>query len=211
MPTLRDRFEEIYRSAEWGGDSGEGSRPIYTKGYVEFLNTFLKENAIKSVVDLGCGDWQFSRSIDWGPAAYLGVDVARPIVDANRKMYSRANVRFEECSGDPKELPPADLLLVKDVLQHLSYTNIDRVLASLSNYKFSLITNCVDPKKATVNRDIEDGDFRYLDLRLEPFLLEMEEVFNFERARSGLQRFWRPPYWRKEVLLVRNSTAKISP
>jgi hypothetical protein len=24
---------------------------------------------------VGCGDWSFSRSIDWGMATYVGIDV----------------------------------------------------------------------------------------------------------------------------------------
>jgi SAM-dependent methyltransferase len=48
---------------------------------IEFVRKFIKENAIHSVVDLGCGDWQFSPYIyhDRG-VAYTGYDVVLPVI-----------------------------------------------------------------------------------------------------------------------------------
>ena len=45
------------------------------------MRKFIKENAIQSVVDLGCGDWQFSPYIyhDLG-VAYTGYDVVLPVI-----------------------------------------------------------------------------------------------------------------------------------
>lgn len=45
------------------------------------MRKFIKENAIHSVVDLGCGDWQFSPYIyhDLG-VAYTGYDVVLPVI-----------------------------------------------------------------------------------------------------------------------------------
>src|SRR6478735_6812488 len=68
-------FEHIYRNDLWHGGSGPGSLPSVNRPYVRFLHGFLRANQIQTVVDLGCGDWQFSRRIDWGGARYLGLDV----------------------------------------------------------------------------------------------------------------------------------------
>ena len=48
---------------------------------IEFVRTFIKENSIQSVVDLGCGDWQFSPYIyhDLG-VDYVGYDVVLPVI-----------------------------------------------------------------------------------------------------------------------------------
>jgi hypothetical protein len=75
MSTLQDRFEYIYAANIWGHGSGGGSSPINTRGYRRFLQNFLRKNNIKSVVDLGCGDWQFSHLIDWKGIRYSGFDV----------------------------------------------------------------------------------------------------------------------------------------
>lgn len=48
---------------------------------IEFVRRFIKENSIKSVVDLGCGDWQFSPYIYHDlSVAYVGYDVVLPVI-----------------------------------------------------------------------------------------------------------------------------------
>lgn len=48
---------------------------------IEFVRRFIKENSIKSVVDLGCGDWQFSPYIYHDLfVAYVGYDVVLPVI-----------------------------------------------------------------------------------------------------------------------------------
>src|SRR4051794_34614165 len=67
----RTAFENIYRDANWGtnasgiGNSGTGSTVASTELYRRYLEMFMKEHDIKSVVDAGCGDWEFSQKIDW--------------------------------------------------------------------------------------------------------------------------------------------------
>jgi 2-polyprenyl-3-methyl-5-hydroxy-6-metoxy-1,4-benzoquinol methylase len=199
---MSNRFEQIYATNEWGGGSGEGSFPIHTRGYVDFLQRFLAQRRVTSVVDMGCGDWQFSRSIQWGNINYRGYDVVRSVIEENCRKYSAPNISFHLYSGNAAELPPADLLISKDVLQHLSDESVARVLPSLSRFKYSLLTNCVNPRGTTIPSDIADGDFRYLDLRLPPFNLAATEVFSFTNSMNAIERFFKGPRWSKRVLLV---------
>jgi SAM-dependent methyltransferase len=66
----------------WGAGSGPGSASHETIAYRAFLQGFLQWNRVRSVVDLGCGDWQFSRFIDWSGVDYTGVDVVAPVIEA---------------------------------------------------------------------------------------------------------------------------------
>ncbi|WP_099864626.1 class I SAM-dependent methyltransferase [Pararhizobium haloflavum] len=201
--TMRDRFEEIYRTAEWeGGGSGEGSHPVHTFGYRRFLGRFLRENAIRSVVDLGCGDWQFSRRIDWRGIDYQGFDVVPMVVEANQRRYGSDTIRFE-LAPDFENLPQADLIIAKDVLQHWSNASILDFLPVLQRYRHALITNCVTPDGLSQNSDIADGDFRPVDLRLEPFSMAAEPVYSFRNAQSLVPGI--KPRWRKIVLHRRPS------
>lgn len=202
---MSNRFEQIYATNEWGHGSGEGSLPVHTKGYVAFLQRFLSDNRIASVVDMGCGDWQFSKSIQWGSIRYRGYDVVRQVVERNIEQYSAPNISFHLYSGNPADLPPADLLISKDVLQHLSDGAIAKVLPCLDRFKYSLLTNCVNPVGTTVPTDIVDGDFRYLDLRLPPFNLPAKEVYSFQNAMNPIARLLKAPRWVKRVLLVEGS------
>lgn len=202
-------FEKIYTNNEWGCGSGQGSLPKYTRGYAGFLERFVRERGVRSVVDVGCGDWQFSRYIDWGSASYQGLDVVGSVIEANQRDYAREGVAFTHYSGDPDEVPAADLLIVKDVLQHLADDYVHDFLPVLDRFRYALITNCVDPKGVADNAgEIEDGDFRYLDLRRPPFGVEAAEVFAFEKTMHPLRRLFQRPKWRKSVLLVDNVQAE---
>jgi len=204
---MSSRFEQIYSKNEWGYGSGEGSLPEHNSGYVQFLEDFLGRHAIKSVVEMGCGDWQFSKDIRWGASNYHGFDVVPAVVEFNRRTYARAQVVFSLYSGDPDELPAADLLIVKDVLQHLKDATVQRALVQFPRFRYVLVTNCVNPRGPTVHRDIEDGDFRYLDLRLPPFALRAAEVYSFHPRGNLKERLLNRPRWRKKVLLIESAAS----
>lgn len=199
---LRGKFEEIYANNEWKYGSGEGSRPENTREYVALLEKFLVDHQITSIVDMGCGDWQFSKDVKWGDADYLGYDVVGPVVRRNRRKYKSAKIRFRLYSGDPAELPAADLLIVKDVLQHLSNAAITHFLPHVSRYKYALITNCVNPRGPTEHTDIDHGEFRYLDLRLPPFNVKADELLTYTHAINLVKNPQAKPWWRKMVLLI---------
>jgi len=204
---MNSRFEQIYAKNEWGYGSGEGSLPEHNLGYIQFLESFLVRHGIKSIVEMGCGDWQFSKNIRWGASSYHGFDVVPAVVEFNRSTYTRDQVAFSLYSGDPAELPTADLLIVKDVLQHLNDLTVQRALLHLPRFRYSLVTNCVNPRGLTVHHDIEDGGFRYLDLRLPPFGLKASEVYSFHPRGSLKERLLRRPRWRKKVLLVESAAS----
>ncbi len=64
-------FDEIYNKNIWGFGSGHGSLPSVTKGYRKFLENFIKDNNIKSVVDYGCGDDAKPVFTFTGPKSFL--------------------------------------------------------------------------------------------------------------------------------------------
>lgn len=201
---MQAAFEKVYATNEWGHGSGEGSAPKHTRGYVQFLQAFLKRHQVRSVVDMGCGDWQFSRYVDWTGIQYLGFDLVRSVIDSNQKRFAKPDIQFKCYDGDFSQLPTADLLLVKDVLQHLSNENIRAFFPILNRYRLCLITNCVNPHGPTVSKDIRDGEFRYLDLRLAPYELQAEEVFEFTNHRPGWLGSLVKLRWKKKVLLIDN-------
>jgi len=200
---MRDRFESIYATGEWGIGSGDGSDARDNAGYVKFLQRFLKDQQIKSVVDLGCGDWQTSRFVDWSGIHYRGFDLVRPVIEQNTASFGSPTVEFAVFSGDFADLPAADLLIVKDVLQHWSNETVRGFLPTLQRYPYSLVTNCIFSRGSTANNDITDGGFRRLDMRLPPFSLQAEEMYDYSSSRPLWRRIIGRPVWRKSVLLVR--------
>ena len=69
---MRERFEQIYATNEWHYGSGEGSLPANTVGYRRFLQGFLRNHAITTVTDYGCGDWQVSPEHTPSPQLEIG-------------------------------------------------------------------------------------------------------------------------------------------
>ena len=178
---MKIQFEKIYKEHTWEFGSGEGSLEKHTKGYRQFLQKFLFSNNIKSVVDFGCGDFQFSKLINWDSIQYKGIDIVESVINRNKNIHESINIRFYFSNNNFKNIPNADLLIVKDVLQHWSNQSIIEFLPIIKNYKFVLITNCVgvDPLHKTINNDIEDGSFRCLDLMKPPFSINAQEVYSF--------------------------------
>jgi 2-polyprenyl-3-methyl-5-hydroxy-6-metoxy-1,4-benzoquinol methylase len=138
----REAFETAYRDGRWGFGSGHGSLPRTTRTYRRFLEEFLGANSVRSVLDYGCGDWQFSRLIDWHGATYVGFDVVEPVIERNQQLYGRPGVEFMITPEDPADLPDADLLICKDVLQHLPNSDVQTFLESVApRFPVSLIIN----------------------------------------------------------------------
>ncbi len=126
------------------------------------------------------------------------------VIEANQKNFSSPNVRFQLATGDGSDLPAAELFIAKDVLQHWSNAAVAAFLPNLKKYQYCLLTNCVNPDGETINENIENGGFRYLDLRLAPFGLQAEELLSFTNNRGLVGSFFSKPRWLKKVLLIRN-------
>ena len=170
---LTKTFNRIYSEGVWGrdvggkGTSGSGSTLEITREYRAYLEDFIRKHRVRSIVDAGCGDWSFSSAIDWGGATYLGVDIASDVIEANRSKYQKRGVTFQV--GDiTAELPPADLLISKDVLQHLPDALVHKFITNnlkKGKYKWVLLTN----DRGIGNTDIVAGGYRAIDLSAPPF------------------------------------------
>lgn len=176
-PGTKEAFEAVYGSGRWGladdrrGTSGPGSTMQATLHYRQFLQEFLKSANIKSVVDAGCGDWEFSQSIDWNGIDYKGYDIVPAVIEADKKKYQKPNVQFFVGNVVDDDLPPADLLICKHVLQHIPNADGKKFLAvQVPKYRHSIIVNSVDMVTlSSENADIKPGDYRPLDITKPPF------------------------------------------
>lgn len=163
-----------------GQGSGPGSLPEYTAAYRHLINDLIRTHRARSVLDFGCGDWQFSRLIDWGEALYYGVDVVPELIARLRKEYGAPDRVFFTVDPQDPELPNAvDLVVCKDVLQHLSNAEILRLLERFKVAKRWLLVNDIHPSLAENNKDIATGGYRCLDLSAPPFSLPGKEVYRF--------------------------------
>ena len=86
---MKTIFEEMYQKKIWGGGSGVGSLPEATVRYRAVLQKLLADYHVRSVVDIGCGDWQTGSRVDWTGIEYTGIDIVAEVIEADRKRYGR--------------------------------------------------------------------------------------------------------------------------
>jgi len=183
-------FESIYFNKIWYKGSGSGSLPSNTKSYRNFLEDYIRNNKIKKIIDIGCGNWSFSSLINWFGLEYLGIDVVRSLIGINKKKWSERNIRFQCGDALKMKLPGADLVIIKDVLQHWPNNTIAKFLPGLKKYEHVLIINSIDEiDDMETNGDIRLGQARPVDLSKKPFKQKVEELFVWESWRPG-RRTW---------------------
>ena len=188
--TLREAiFTGSYKKS--GTATPEGSLLVNAKPYIDFLQAFLKENNIRSVVEVGCGDWKVSRYISWGDIQYHGYDIVKSVIEQNKKYGSPA-IKFTHADALSTDLPAADLLLCKDVLQHLSNEDIVAFLAQTPKYKHCLMTNDITnlQQASTDNSPIKTGGYRCLDLNKQPFKAGGIKLFSYASGSNVKQVFY---------------------
>lgn len=189
------QFDVIYDVDRWSNGSGLGSTPEFTKDYREFLQNFFKEHHITSIADVGCGDWQFSRLLDFTGISYTGYDVARKVITYNQEHYQKDNISFVLYDGDFEQIKSAELLICKDVLMHLPSSYIERFIKILPRFKYALITNDINDDPALNNIDLDaPGGYRQLSLTIAPFNLKAQRVMLIKGVPGEA--------YDKEVLLV---------
>ena len=149
---LRDRnlspahvFSDIYENNLWGGKkgefcSGEGSSLSANIVYCDYVKSFIADHHIKSVLDIGCGDFQVSRNIVASHFDYIGVDVVAPLIERNQRKFANDHISFRSLDVIKDELPRVDLVLIREVLQHLSNQQISAILAKVETAPYVIIT-----------------------------------------------------------------------
>jgi 2-polyprenyl-3-methyl-5-hydroxy-6-metoxy-1,4-benzoquinol methylase len=176
-PTLVERFSAIYQNRVWLNDrpsgslSGLGSELVNTDKVRRELQPLLTELNTQTLLDVGCGDFLWMKEINL-VCHYIGIDIVEDVIVANDKVYASETRRFQKLDATMDALPKADTVLCREVLFHLSFADIWRVLANIkrSQAVFLIATNDTGLK---YNADIESGDFRLLNLLRAPFHLPL--------------------------------------
>lgn len=163
-------FDDYYKI---GHDSGRGSNVDCTIQYRQTVESFIRLNRVRSVLDVGCGDWQFSNLIPWEyyDVSYTGLDISPFIIDRNTQRFGTDKIKFSVLreASELRRFGEVDLIICKDALQHMPSPMINEFLDIFEGKaKFSLVTNDVYPLEG-FNEDIELGGHRAIDIRDQPF------------------------------------------
>ncbi len=142
---LEQVFSDIYKKNLWGGEagefcSGEGSSLKTNAVYCQYVTEFIARHQIKRVLDVGCGDFQVSSKIVDPGFEYVGLDVVEPLIASNQQKFGKQHISFQCLDVTVDELPQADLILIREVLQHLSNQQINTILEKIKHVPYAIIT-----------------------------------------------------------------------
>ncbi len=170
---LNDRFSEIYKTGVWLQNkeqkslSGLGSEENATSNIIERLSDHLKSLNCQTLLDVGCGDFNWMSRVSMSEH-YIGVDIVDHVIEQNRHDYPEDNREFRVLDATKDPLPKADIIVCREVLFHLSFADAKRLVSNVksSGAKYLIATS---DRSIWFNADIRSGDFRLLNLNKRPF------------------------------------------
>lgn len=184
----KDVMNQIYELKLWGGDdfdfySGTGSHnPNIIDPYLNAIITFLEsQNKSLTVCDLGCGDFNIGKYLTKYTRKYIAIDIVENLIERNKILYKTNNLEFYCLDIAKDKLPPADCVILRQVLQHLSNVEIQNVVKILANYKYVILTEHIPLGEFISNKDIISGQGIRIkqnsgvDILKAPFNLKIKE------------------------------------
>jgi len=151
---IQRAFTNVYNQKGWGdsgGGSGTGSDLDATAKTRVGLKELIKKFNIKSIMDGACGAmvWMsvFLEDLEKEipDITYHGCDVVSHVIEQNKKRFSEKhpNWHFSVCDITRTHFPSSDLIITRQVLQHLSIKFILEYFKNLkaNNIKYVLLEN----------------------------------------------------------------------
>lgn len=145
--TTETVFAEIYKVNQWGGSGGfnSGAGTSVDRVATAYIQTVKEHLARMNLspsrfVDLGCGDFRVGSQIAPLASSYIGGDVVPALVDHLNQTHGNGTTSFRCVDMVLDELPEGDVCFIRQVLQHLSNEQIQRILPKLSRYRCVFIT-----------------------------------------------------------------------
>jgi hypothetical protein len=171
----REIFTNVYQNKLWGESLAENESPFYSglgssdpqivDPYVDTVKQFFSSfQTKKKAVDLGCGDFRVGSRIVDSFDSYIACDVVPELVDFNQRYWQHLPVEFRVVDLAKDEIPTGEVLILRQVLQHLSNDEIYKFIQRIpQGFRFLLLTEHLPSENDFLaNRDKVTGT----DIRL---------------------------------------------
>lgn len=190
--SLTKAFNDIADHNAWGSAeslSGVGSSLNMTARVRDCLGQWIDRYKIKTFMDIPCGDGNWQGHIPGlENIRYYGYDIAdKPIEHARTKNARKPWMSFDHLDLT-ENLPPGkpDIIMVRDVIQHLPLAKGQRMLLNAKNSgaSYLAVTSFTDGK----NIEIPAGSFFLNNVHNAPFNLP-EKI---EACQNNADPKWYP-------------------
>lgn len=192
--SLAKIFQEIYKYNRWSDNetvSGGGSRLDRTVEVRETLPALLAGLGVRTLLDAGCGDMNWLSTLDLGNIEVQACDIVPELIAINSAGFSTKKRKFLLADITVSPLPQVDLILCRTVLFHLSFANVQKALTNFTVSGSTWLLTTTHPHHMQ-NIDIQDGQWRRLNLRAEPFNLpEPLQSFRDGPGDDGYLGLWK--------------------
>ena len=164
-------FSQIHQNNVWSveNSSGGGVMLKHTDILRKNLTSFLKNENVKSILDIGCGDpvWIMNVLKQFNSIKYSGWDLVEHVVDHNKQKYPTHEFKLVDALCD--DIPQTDVIICRNVMNHLSSNDILTLCKKIFNKcKYVILShqdNISDHAPLTDN----ESRWRALNMRLPPF------------------------------------------
>jgi SAM-dependent methyltransferase len=144
-------FAFIYSRNRWGGRKGEvhsgyGSRGSMAESSARIAADLVARSGARVIVDVGCGDFAVSARMlellarDRIEIRYVGIDIVADVVERDRRLFGReGSIEFLRANAVTDTLPSGDLVILRQVCQHLSNADVEAVLRNTDRYGCAIL------------------------------------------------------------------------
>jgi SAM-dependent methyltransferase len=176
--SLQKTFSDIYADGTWTDAipgmprSGRGALYERSQPVAAVIRELVADGEVRSIVDVGCGDLTWISEVDEvtaGAVRYLGIDIVAALIEEHRRLpWGRFIV------GDataPRFRVDADLVLVKDMMFHLTDEQVALALDNLAASAWRLLILTCSDTPGNEDREFDRWHFAPLDLTKAPYSL----------------------------------------
>ena len=148
--------------------SGVGSSKSQTQEYRAFLTAILKQYNIRSILDVGCGDWNWMSTIDLQGVMYRGIDIVDECIEENSLKYGADNIKFEVVDITKERVQGNfDLIICRDVLFHLPENEQISALQNMPWGRFITTTSFEDIENKDLTEEEKERGWGWRKINLE--------------------------------------------
>lgn len=167
--SVEQSFTKIYDEKRWGNSketkffSGRGSHDEnIVAPYVKVMVKLI-QGRNQTLLDLGCGDFNVGSKLAPFSKDYIAADIVEKLIIYNSKKFAHLlNTKFIKLSISEDLWPSADVVILRQVLQHLSNQEIIKIIPNFYNYKHVIITEAIPITEFEANKE----NFTGPDIRL---------------------------------------------